>query len=120
MTLYFAVLAAIKLLVLEPGKRVNFDENWIFGLVVAVPLGSTFSFFMAVFSFGLAGDLAARRSIYPTRMFTLPMTNAALAGWPMLYGAVAMAVLNNRLIGVLSNYSAESILAALIVAEPPD
>jgi polyhydroxybutyrate depolymerase len=49
--------------------------------------------FLGVFSFGLAGDLAARPSIYPTRMFTLPVTNAALVGWPMLYGTVAMAML---------------------------
>ena len=50
-------------------------------------------YFLAVFSFGLAGDLAARQSIYPARMFTLPVTTAALAGWPMLYGAAAMASL---------------------------
>ena len=46
-------------------------------------------YFLAVFSFGLAGDLAARQSIYPARMFTLPVTTAALAGWPMLYGTAA-------------------------------
>ena len=50
-------------------------------------------YFLAVFSFGLAGDLAARQSIYPARMFTLPVTTAALAGWPMLYGTAAMASL---------------------------
>ncbi|MCP4659605.1 MAG: hypothetical protein GY856_29740 [bacterium] len=93
LTLYLAVLATIRLLVLGPGQRVRFDEDWQFALVVIVPLGSTFTFFLAVFSFGLAGDLASRRSIYPARMFTLPVTNAALAGWPMLYGTVAMAVL---------------------------
>src|SRR5438309_5143517 len=31
--------------------------------------------------------------MYPARMFTLPVTNAALVGWPMLYGTVAMAIL---------------------------
>ena len=50
-------------------------------------------YFLAVFSFGLAGDLAARHSIYPARMFTLPVTTAALAGWPMLYGTATMASL---------------------------
>src|SRR5204862_84389 len=40
-----------------------------------------------------AGDLAARHSMYPARMFTLPVTNAALVGWPMLYGTAAMAIL---------------------------
>ena len=32
-------------------------------------------YFLAVFSFGLTGDLAARQSIYPARMFTLPVTD---------------------------------------------
>ncbi len=50
-------------------------------------------YFLAVFSFGLSGDLAARQSMYPARMFTLPVTTAALAGWPMLYGTAAMASL---------------------------
>ena len=93
LALYLTVLAAIRLLVLEPGQRVTFDDDWNFALVVIVPLNSTVMYFLAVFSFGLAGDLAARQSIYPARMFTLPVTNAALVGWPMLYGAVAMAAL---------------------------
>lgn len=93
LALYLAVLATIRLFLLEPGERVNFDDKWSFALVVVVPLASTFTYFLAVFSFGLEGDLAARESIYPARTFTLPVTNAALAGWPMLYGSVAMAVL---------------------------
>ena len=56
-------------------------------------MSATFFYFLAVFSFGLSGDLAARQSIYPARMFTLPVTTAALAGWPMLYGTAAMASL---------------------------
>jgi len=89
---YLLVLAAIKLFIFEPGQRVNFDDE-SFALVVVVPLTATFMYFLAVFSFGLAGDLAARQSMYPTRMFTLPVTTAALAGWPMLYGSAAMAML---------------------------
>jgi hypothetical protein len=92
-TLYLAVLATIRLVVLRPGQSVTFDEEWKFAFVVIVPVSSTIMYFMAVFSYGLAGDLAARRSVYPARMFTLPVTNAALAGWPMLYGTLAMALL---------------------------
>lgn len=92
-TFYLLVLATIKLLILEPGQRVNFDDDESFALVVMVPLTATFMYFLAVFSFGLAGDLAARQSMYPARMFTLPVTTAALAGWPMLYGTAAMAIL---------------------------
>ncbi len=58
--------------------------GWLIPLVTA-----TFFYFVGVFSYGLAGDLAARQSIYPARMFTLPVTSAALAGWPMLYGTAA-------------------------------
>jgi hypothetical protein len=67
-----------------------------------VPLTATFIYFLAVFSFGLSGDLAARQSIYPARMFTLPVTTAALAGLPMLYGTTATAILwfATRLLGV--------------------
>ena len=45
-----------------------------------VPLSAAFMYFLAVFSFGLAGDLAARQSIYPARMFTLPVTTARAGG----------------------------------------
>src|SRR5437879_13722619 len=58
-----------------------------------MPLTTTFVYLLAVFSFGFSGDLAARHSMYPARMFTLPVTNAALVGWPMLYGTAAMAIL---------------------------
>ncbi len=91
--IYLLVLAAIRLLILGPGQRVNFADAETFALVVVVPLTATFMYFLAVFSFGLAGDLAARQSMYPSRLFTLPVTTAALAGWPMLYGTVAMAIL---------------------------
>lgn len=84
---YFAVLA-----VLRP-EPFSFDDAETFALFVAVPLAALFFYFLAVFSFGLSGDIAARQSMYPPRMFTLPVTTAALAGWPMLYGAIAMAVL---------------------------
>jgi len=89
---YLLVLATIKLLIVHPGRSVDFDDE-SFALVVVVPLTATFIYFLAVFSFGLSGDLAARQSMYPARMFTLPLTTAALAGWPMLYGTAAMAIL---------------------------
>jgi hypothetical protein len=88
---YLFVLAMIRLFVLR-GQRLDLDEE-SFALVVIVPLASAFIYFLAAFSFGLSGDLAGRQSIYPARMFTLPVTTAALAGWPMLYGTAASAVL---------------------------
>ena len=90
---YLLVVAAIKLLFLDPGQIVELEDAHSFAAVVVVPLAATFTYLLAVFSFGLAGDIAARQSIYPTRLFTLPVTTSALAGWPMLYGALAVAIL---------------------------
>jgi hypothetical protein len=98
---YLFVLAMIKLVILERGQRVDLDEE-SFAFFVVVPLTATFMYFLAVFSFGLSGDLAARQSMYPARMFTLPVTTAVLAGWPMLYGSAAMAILwfGSRLLAI--------------------
>src|SRR5437868_14729162 len=89
---YLLAVAATRFLILEPGEPVLVD-SLRFAAVVSVPLTTTFVYLLAVFGFGFAGDLAARQSIYPARMFTLPVTTAALAVWPMLYGAVATATL---------------------------
>jgi|SRR5712692_8953324 len=89
---FMFVLAIIKLVILERGQRVDLDDLR-FAFVVIVPLTATFMYFLAMFSFGLSGDLAARQSMYPARMFSLPVTNSALAGLPMLYGISAMAIL---------------------------
>jgi hypothetical protein len=89
---YLFVLAMIKLVLFERGQRVDLDDE-SFALLVIVPVTATFVYFLSVFSFGLSGDLAARESMYPARMLTLPVTTAALAGLPMLYGTVAMAIL---------------------------
>lgn len=90
---YALVLGTIKFLILEPGQSLDLDDSQGLAALVIVPATGTFMYFLAVFSFGLTGDLAARQSIYPSRMFTLPVTTTALAGWPMLYGTAAMATL---------------------------
>src|SRR5881398_2868341 len=89
---YLFVVAMIRFLILEPGEPVLVDSGR-FAALVSVPLTATFVYLLAVFSFGFAGDLAARHSMYPARLFTLPVTNAALVGWPMLYGTAAVAIL---------------------------
>src|SRR5438552_9558115 len=89
---YLFAVAAIRFLILEPGEPVLVDSVRL-AAVVSVPLTTTVVYLLAVFSFGFAGDLAARQSMYPARMFTLPVTNAALVGSPMLYGTAAMAIL---------------------------
>ena len=89
---YLLVVATIRYLILEPQAPVLLG-SLRFAAIVSVPLTTTFVYLLAVFSFGFAGDLAARHSMYPARMFSLPVTNAALVGWPMLYGTAVMAIL---------------------------
>src|SRR3972149_400700 len=89
---YLLVVGAFKLMIIGPG-HVRLDPPNGVAAVALAPVSATFLYFLAVFSFGFAGDLAARQSIYPARMFALPVPTAALAGWPMLYGTGAMASL---------------------------
>ncbi len=86
---YFLALGAIKP-ILGEGHAIELDPPNEMGALLLVPYTATYLYFLAVFSFGLSGDLAARESMYPARMFTLPVKTAALAGWPMLYGIGAM------------------------------
>jgi len=87
------VLAAIKLVVIARGIPIYLDSAESFAFVVVVPLTATFTYFLAMFTFGLDGDLAARQSMFPTRRLTLPVTTTALAGWPMIYGSAAIGLL---------------------------
>ena len=93
LVVYGIVLAGIKLVVLARGRAVVFESGESFALAVMVPLTVTFTYCLAVFTYGLSGDVAARPSMYPRRRFTLPVSTTALAGWPMLYGTIAMALL---------------------------
>jgi hypothetical protein len=86
---YFLFLAASNV----RAQHIDFDTAQAFALAVVVPLAATFIYFLAVFTYGLAGDIGARQSIYPRRMFALPVPTAALVGWPMLYGSAAMVML---------------------------
>ncbi|HUP50750.1 MAG TPA: hypothetical protein VNA04_18395, partial [Thermoanaerobaculia bacterium] len=84
-------LGGIKIAVLTTQAHLEVRDV-TFALLIPVPLAGSFLYLLAVFTFGIAGDLAARESMYPPRMFTLPVSSAALAGWPMLYGCVSMAL----------------------------
>jgi len=90
---YLAVLALVQLVILGPRSPIHPLRSITFAFTVSVPLSFAFMYFLAVFSYGLAGDLTARHSLYPARMFTLPVSTAALAGWPMLYGTTTLAAL---------------------------
>lgn len=100
--LYLAILAGMRIFALGPDRRVAFGDDWQLAVVVIVPLAATFTYLLAVFSFGFTGDLTGRASMFPAWMLTLPMTSRALAGWPVLYGAATMGALwgATRLLGV--------------------
>lgn len=91
LAMYVLVLGLIKPLYLGSDRIVDLGDGY--AAFAIVPFSTTFMYFIAVFTFGMTGDLAARQSIYPARMFTMPVSTAALAGWPMLYGAATMATL---------------------------
>jgi hypothetical protein len=88
---YLVAFAAIK--AGFPEARFRFDPPNEVATLLTVPVTIAFFYFVGVFTYGLSGDLAARESIFPRRMFALPVKTAALAGWPMLYGVVMSAIL---------------------------
>src|SRR5437879_3903524 len=90
---YLLALAAIKLLLLGAMEPIRLDPPDGRAAVVITPLTATYFYLLAAFSFGLAGDMGARQSIYPARMLALPVRTAGLVGWPMLYGTGAVAML---------------------------
>ena len=91
LSVYLVVLATVQFLILGPRSPINAARSVTFAFTVLLPLCFAFMYLLAVFSYGLAGDLTARHSLYPARMFTLPVSTAALAGWPMLYGTITLA-----------------------------
>lgn len=87
---YLIVLAVIDPFGARTPDEVDSD---LLAFSLIVPLSIAFMYLIAVLCFGLSGDLSARDSIYPARMFTLPVPTAALSGWPMLYGTVVAMLL---------------------------
>src|SRR5471032_1531628 len=90
---YLAAFAAIKLWMLGPEARLRFDPPNELASFVVIPVTIAFFYLVGMFTYGLSGDLAARESTFPRRMLTLPVKTAALAGWPMLYGAITTVAL---------------------------
>jgi hypothetical protein len=86
-------LSATKLAVREYGFPADLDDTEVFAAMALVPATVAFIYCLAVFTFGLEGDLAARQSMFPARLFTKPVSTADLVRWPMLYGAVVAAAL---------------------------
>lgn len=93
LAVYAVVTGTILFLRQKLGYQVSLQNDEDLAFLVIVPVTTAFMFFLGVFTFGFTGDLQARESIYPARMFALPVTSKGLAGWPMFYGVAAMVVL---------------------------
>lgn len=89
---YMVILAAIRLAGFGPIESIALVPPDGRGAALIAPLSTTFMYFLAVFSFGFSGDLAARQSIFPARLFILPVRTATLVRSPMLYGTLAVAI----------------------------
>jgi hypothetical protein len=89
---YLLVLAALHLLGFGPIASIRLVPPDGRGALLIAPLSTTFMYFLAVFSFGFSGDLAARQSIFPARLFILPVRTSTLVRAPMLYGTLAVAI----------------------------
>jgi hypothetical protein len=74
-------------MLLDPG-----DSLQVCGMIV-LPLTVCALYLAAVFAYGYDTDLATAGTAFPSRMFTLPVRTAALAGWPMAFGAMAVGLL---------------------------
>ena len=66
-------------------------------LYLASPLAVGLLGLLSVFAYGYGVDLDNRESGFPKRMFTLPISSRALAGWPMLYGMIAVSAATTTL-----------------------
>lgn len=90
---YLGGLALVQFVLLGERSPVRPSNPLIFAFTVTVPAAFAFMYALAVFSHGLSGDIAARASLYPQRLFTLPVSTTALAGLPMAYGGATIAAL---------------------------
>jgi hypothetical protein len=90
---YLLTFLVLKATVLGSEFQVRLAPPNGFSFFAILPGTAALFYAIGVFTYGLAGDLAARESIYPRRMLTLPITTAALVGWPMLFGSITAATL---------------------------
>jgi len=68
------------------------DALQLCGMLV-MPLFACALYLASVFAHGFDTDLVTAGTAFPSRMFTLPVPTGALVGWPIAYGAAALALL---------------------------
>ncbi|MEX2182239.1 MAG: hypothetical protein WD771_09375 [Gemmatimonadaceae bacterium] len=90
---WMVVLVGLRLVERAVGEPMFATFGGAYAFAILVPGSAVFYWLVVVFTFGYSGDLAGRRSIFPPRLLALPVTNAALAACPMLYGGAAVGLL---------------------------
>ncbi len=90
---YLAMLAAVRLGEIATGTSLHPEWGAGFAFAVLVPVTTAYYWCLVVFSHGHTGNFAGRPSLYPPRLFTLPVSGATLTRWPMLCGAGVVALL---------------------------
>jgi len=83
-TVVVLVVAAVLRSNMSPGEALAKSAIGFMPLLIVA------FYVIAVFSYGFDLDVAGGGSCFPARQFTLPLRTADLAGWPILYGAVAV------------------------------
>ena len=86
---YIISLAVLRVLLMTAALTVDSTR---FAFSVIVPATSGMLYLLAVFCFGLSGDMAQRESMFPSRLFTLPVTTTTLTAYPMLFGMGALSL----------------------------
>jgi hypothetical protein len=93
LVVYLIAFLALQRFVLGLEYKVRLNPPNGFAFFVILPGLSMLFYMIGAFTYGLSGDLAARESIFPKRMLTLPITTHALVGWPMLVGSACAVLL---------------------------
>ena len=91
LAVYLLTFLALQATVIGPEYKVRLNPPNGFAFFLILPGTAMLFYLMGAFTYGLSGDIAARESIYPKRMLTLPITTRALVGWPMFFGGVTAA-----------------------------
>lgn len=91
MGVFLVALAVARLLIGGPADPIHLIPPDGRAAVVIAPLSCVYFYYLAVFSYGLSGDLAARQSIFPARMFTLPVRTHDLVWGPLSHGMIMVA-----------------------------
>ncbi|MEX2179584.1 MAG: hypothetical protein WD801_12790 [Gemmatimonadaceae bacterium] len=93
LALWLAGLLAFFLVVSARAQPMTTTWGAAFALSVMGPATVAVYWFVAIFSYSGDGNVSARESMFPRRLFTLPVTTTFLVTWPMAAGALVVALL---------------------------